>query len=33
VGTALEKDAVDLLRAALDEVEAPAEQLERMGIA
>jgi len=33
VGTALEKDAVDLLRAALEEVEAPAEQLERMGIA
>ena len=33
VGTAAEKDAIDLLRAALEEVEAPAEQLERMGIA
>jgi hypothetical protein len=33
VGTAAEKDAVDLLRSALEEVEAPAEQLERMGIA
>ena len=33
VGTAAEKDAIDLLRAALEEVEAPAEHLERMGIA
>jgi len=27
------KNAVDLLRAVLEEVEAPVEQLERMGIA
>ena len=33
VGTAAEKDAVDLLRAALEQVESPAEQLVRMGIA
>ena len=28
-----EKEAVDLLRAALDEVDAPAEQYERLGLA
>ena len=33
VGTPAEKQAIDLLRAALDEVEAPEEQLERLGIA
>jgi arylsulfatase A-like enzyme len=33
VGTPDEKRAIDLLRAALDEVEAPAEQLERLGVA
>jgi arylsulfatase A-like enzyme len=33
VGTAEEKAAVDLLRAALEQVSAPSEQLERMGIA
>jgi arylsulfatase A-like enzyme len=32
-GTPAEKQAIDLLRAALDEVEAPEEQLERLGIA
>jgi arylsulfatase A-like enzyme len=32
-GTPAEKDAVDLLRAALEEVEAPDEQYERIGIA
>ena len=32
VGTPAEKRAVDLLRAALEEVEAPDEQLERLGI-
>jgi arylsulfatase A-like enzyme len=31
-GTALERELVDLLRAALDEVEAPAEQYARLGI-
>jgi arylsulfatase A-like enzyme len=31
-GTPDEKRAIDLLRAALDEVEAPAEQLERLGV-
>ena len=33
VGTAAERDAIALLRAALEQVEAPAEQLERMAIA
>jgi hypothetical protein len=33
VGTSLEKQAVDRLRAALLEVEAPADQLERIGLA
>jgi len=33
VGTALEKELVDLLRAALDEVEAPGDQYERLGLA
>ena len=33
VGTPAEKQARDLLRAALEEVEAPEEQLERLGIA
>jgi arylsulfatase A-like enzyme len=33
VGTAREKEAIDLLRAALDEVDAPKEQLERLGVA
>ena len=32
VGTSLEKQAVDRLRAALLEVEAPADQLERIGL-
>jgi hypothetical protein len=32
VGTASEKDMVDLLRATLDEVEAPADQYERLGL-
>jgi arylsulfatase A-like enzyme len=32
VGTAAERDAIDLLRSALEEVEAPAEHFERMGI-
>ena len=32
-GTPDEKRAIDLLRAALDEVEAPSDQYERMGIA
>jgi arylsulfatase A-like enzyme len=32
-GTPAEKDAVELLRTALEEVEAPAEHFERMGIA
>jgi hypothetical protein len=32
-GTAREKEAVDRLRDALDEVDAPKEQLERLGIA
>jgi arylsulfatase A-like enzyme len=32
-GSTREKEAVDLLRAALDEVDAPMEQLERLGIA
>jgi arylsulfatase A-like enzyme len=32
-GTAAEADAIDRLRAALDEVEAPAEQYERLGVA
>lgn len=32
-GGAAEKDAVDLLRAALEEIQAPWEQLERLGIA
>lgn len=32
VGTPAEKDAIDLLRSALEEVEAPAEHYERMGI-
>ena len=32
VGTPAEKDAIELLRAALKEVEAPEEHLERMGI-
>lgn len=32
-GTPAEKRSIDLLRAALEEAEAPAEQLERMGIA
>ena len=31
-GTAAEKEAVDLLRAALDEIEAPTEQYERLGL-
>jgi arylsulfatase A-like enzyme len=31
-GSAREKEAIDLLRAALDEVDAPKEQLERLGI-
>jgi arylsulfatase A-like enzyme len=33
VGTRLERQAIDRLRAALEEVEAPTEQLERLGIA
>jgi arylsulfatase A-like enzyme len=33
VGGAAEKDAIDLLRAALEEIEAPSEHLERLGIA
>ena len=33
VGTAAEKRSIDLLRAALEDVEAPKEHLERMGIA
>ncbi|MBK9178446.1 MAG: sulfatase-like hydrolase/transferase [Acidimicrobiales bacterium] len=33
VGTPLEAEMIDLLRAALDEVEAPAEHLARLGIA
>lgn len=33
VGTPAEKQAIDLLRAALEEVEAPTEHFERMGIA
>ena len=33
VGSAAERDALDLLRAALDEVEAPAEQYVRLGLA
>jgi hypothetical protein len=33
VGTPDEKRAIDLLRAALDEVEAPSDHYERMGIA
>jgi arylsulfatase A-like enzyme len=33
VGTARERQAIDLLRAALEAVEAPREQLERLGIA
>ena len=32
-GTPAEKQAIDLLRAALEEIEAPEEQLERLGIA
>ena len=32
-GTAAEKEAIDVLRAALDDVEAPAEQYERLGLA
>ena len=32
-GTSAERHAIDLLRAALEEVEAPAEQFERLGIA
>jgi arylsulfatase A-like enzyme len=32
-GTPTEKELVDLLRAALDEIEAPTDQLERLGIA
>ena len=32
-GTPQEKEAIDLLRAALEEVEAPSEHYERMGIA
>jgi hypothetical protein len=32
-GSAGERDAVDLLRAALDSVDAPAEQYERLGMA
>jgi hypothetical protein len=32
-GSAREKEAIDLLRAALDDVDAPKEQLERLGIA
>jgi hypothetical protein len=32
-GDPLEKEAIDLLRAALDGVDAPAEQYERLGIA
>jgi hypothetical protein len=32
-GSPDEKRAIDLLRAALDEVEAPADQLERLGVA
>jgi hypothetical protein len=32
VGTPLEKQAIDRLRAALEEVEAPADQLERIGL-
>lgn len=32
VGTASEKEMVDLLRSALDEVEAPADQYERLGL-
>lgn len=33
VGTALERQAIDRLRAALEEVEAPSDQLERIGLA
>jgi arylsulfatase A-like enzyme len=33
VGTSLEKELLDLLRAALDDVEAPAEQYRRLGVA
>jgi hypothetical protein len=33
VGTSAEKDLAELLRVALREVEAPAEQLERLGLA
>ena len=33
VGTPAERDAIDLLRAALDEVDAPRDQLQRLGIA
>jgi hypothetical protein len=32
VGTPVEQEMIDLLRSALDEVEAPAEQLARLGI-
>jgi hypothetical protein len=32
-GTTREKEAIDLLRTALEEVDAPKEQLERLGIA
>ncbi len=31
-GTPAEKDAIDMLRSALDEVDAPAEQLQRLGL-
>jgi hypothetical protein len=33
VGTKQEREMVELLRTALTEVEAPAEQLERLGVA
>ncbi len=33
LGTPAEREMIDLLRAALDEIDAPAEQLERLGVA
>ena len=33
VGTAREREMIDLLRHALESIEAPAEQFERLGIA